>query len=227
MALFDVITGLGSLYGGIQADNERRRAMNQAAMLRQQGLDQMAKSLEMANVNYQQRLQSGAYDPTKEMQAAGQQSALNFRNALGSRMTNLANLGYRKGDSPIFQQGARLSEDAMLADRLQQLAIQNQYRDRQMAEQNYLNQMRTNLGNTQAGFGQQMYGQELPMQGMGLAGALQGIVGGGLTQGMGETLGGRTKKPSSNAVTSYIKGKGTEQFAKNIAKSAGKTLYRR
>jgi len=44
---------------------------------------------------------------------------------------------------------------------------------------------------------------------------------------MGETLGGRTKKPSSNAVTSYIKGKGTEQFAKNIAKSAGKTLYRR
>ncbi len=88
MALFDVITGLGSLYGGIQADNERRRAMNQAAMLRQQGLDQMAKSLEMANVNYQQRLQSGAYDPTKEMQAAGQQSALNFRNALGSRMTN-------------------------------------------------------------------------------------------------------------------------------------------
>ncbi len=53
------------------------------------------------------------------------------------------------------------------------------------------------------------------------------IVGGGLTKGMGETLGGRTKNPSSNAVTSYIKGKGTEQFAKNIAKSAGKTLYRR
>jgi len=225
MALFDVITGLGSLYGGIQADNERRRAMNQAAMLRQQGLDQMAKSLEMANVNYQQRLQSGAYDPTKEMQAAGQQSALNFRNALGSRMTNLANLGYRKGDSPIFQQGARLSEDAMLADRLQQLAIQNQYRDRQMAEQNYLNQMRTNLGNTQAGFGQQMYGQELPMQGMGLAGALQGIVGGGLTQGMGETLGGRTKKPSSNAVTSYIKRKGTEQVAKDIGRTLGRVRF--
>jgi hypothetical protein len=193
MALFDIITGVGSLYGGIQADNERRRAMNQAAALRQQGLDQMAKSLEMANVNYQQRLQSGAYDPTKEMQAAGQQSATNFRNALGSRMTNLANLGYRKGDSPIFQQGAKLSEDAMLADRLQQLAIQNQYRDRQMAEQNYLNQMRTNLGNTQAGFGQQMYGQELPMQGMGVGGALQGIVSGGLTKGFGETLGGRTK----------------------------------
>jgi hypothetical protein len=115
----------------------------------------------------------------------------------------------------------------MLADRLQQLAIQNQYRDRQMAEQNYLNQMQTNFGNTQAGFGQQMYGQELPMQGAGIAGALQGIVGGGLTKGMGETLGGRTKKPSSNAVTSYIKGKGTEQFAKNIAKSAGKTLYKR
>lgn len=224
MALFDVITGLGSLYGGIQADNERRRAMNQAAALRQQGLDQMAKSLEMANLNYQQRLQSGAYDPTKEMQAAGQQSALNFRNALGSRMTNLANLGYRKGDSPIFQQGARLSEDAMLSDRLQQLAIQNQYRDRQMAEQNYLNQMRTNLGNTQAGFGQQMYGQELPMQGAGVGGALQGIVSGGLTKGMGETLGGRTKKPSSNAVTSYIKRKGTEQFAKNIAKSAVKFI---
>jgi hypothetical protein len=222
MALFDVITGLGSLYGGIQADNERRRAMNQAAMLRQQGLDQMAKSLEMANVNYQQRLQSGAYDPTKEMQAAGQQSALNFRNALGSRMTNLANLGYRKGDSPIFQQGARLSEDAMLADRLQQLAIQNQYRDRQMAEQNYLNQMRTNLGNTQAGFGQQMYGQELPMQGMGLAGALQGIVGGGLTKGMGETLGGRTK---STVGSDYIKRKGTEQVAKDIGRTLGRVRF--
>jgi hypothetical protein len=196
MALFDVITGLGSLYGGIQADNERRRAMNQAAMLRQQGLDQMAKSLEMANVNYQQRLQSGAYDPTKEMQAAGEQSALNFRNALGSRMTNLANLGYRKGDSPIFQQGAKLSEDAMLADRLQQLAIQNQYRDRQMAEQNYLNQMRTNLGNTQAGFGQQMYGQELPMQGMGVGSALQGIVSGGLAEGIKNTL----KRPSKRSI---------------------------
>ena len=139
MALFDVISGLGSIFGGLQQDSARRQAMAEAARLRQAGLDQMSKSLEAANLNYQNRLQSGAYDPAREMAAAGQQSALNFRNALGSRMTNLANLGYKRGDSPIFQQGARMSEDALLADRLQQLAIQNQYRDRQMAEQNYLN----------------------------------------------------------------------------------------
>jgi hypothetical protein len=227
MALFDVITGLGSLYGGIQADEATKKRLAQAKVLQQQGLD-----LEESAVNNFRRFvenlkQQGAFNPTKEMQAAGQQSALNFRNALGSRMTNLANLGYRKGDSPIFQQGARLSEDAMLADRLQQLAIQNQYRDREMAAEQGVSGMIRELGRYKSGLGQQMYGQELPMQGAGLAGALQGIVGGGLTKGMGETLGGRTKKTSSNAVTSYIKGKGTEQFAKNIAKSAGKTLYRR
>jgi hypothetical protein len=195
MALFDVITGLGSLYGGVQADEATRQRIRQAEVLRQQGFDEKRKSFETANANYEKRLQSGAYDPTKEMQAAGEQSALNFRNALSSRWINLANIGYRpkKGDSPFFQQGARLSEEAALADRLQLLAIQNQYRDRQMAEQNYLNQMQTNLGDTLAGFGQQMYGQELPMQGAGIAGALQGIVGGGLSKGMGETLGGRTK----------------------------------
>lgn len=196
MALFDVISGLGSIYGGLQQDSARRQAMAEAARLRQAGLDQMSKSLEAANLNYQNRLQSGAYDPTREMAAAGQQSALNFRNALGSRMTNLANLGYKRGDSPIFQQGARMSEDALLADRLQQLAIQNQYRDRQMAEQNYLNSMRTGLGSAQMGLGQQMYGQEASMAGQGLAGALQGIVGGGLSEGIGRTLGRRRKDKS-------------------------------
>lgn len=222
MALFDVITGLGSIYGGLQQDSARRRAMAEAARLRQAGLDQMSKSLEAANLNYQNRLQSGAYDPTREMAAAGQQSALNFRNALGGRMTNLANLGYKRGDSPIFQQGARMSEDALLADRLQQLAIQNQYRDRQMAEQNYLNQMRTGLGSAQMGLGQQMYGQEASMAGQGLAGALQGIVGGGLSEGIGRTLGGRTK---STVGADYIKRKGTEQVAKDIGRTMGRVRF--
>ena len=198
MALFDVITGIGGLMGGLQQDSARRRAMAEAARLRQAGLDQMSKSLEAANLNYQNRLQSGAYDPTKEMAAAGQQSALNFRNALGSRMTNLANLGYKRGDSPIFQQGAQMSENAMLADRLQQLAIQNQYRDRQMAEQNYLNQMRTGLGSAQMGLGQNMYQQEASMGGQGLAGALQGIVGGGLSEGIAATMKPRRKSSGSS-----------------------------
>lgn len=197
MAFFDVISGLGSIYGGLQQDSARRQAMAEAARLRQAGLDQMSKSLEAANLNYQNRLQSGAYDPTKEMAAAGQQSALNFRNALGSRMTNLANLGYKRGDSPIFQQGARMSEDALLADRLQQLAIQNQYRDRQMAEQNYLNSMRTGLGSAQMGLGQQMYGQEASMGGQGLAGALQGIVSGGLSEGIANTLKLPSRQPDT------------------------------
>lgn len=211
MALFDVLTGLGSIYGGLQQDSARRQAMAEAARLRQAGLDQMAKSLEAANLNYQNRLQSGAYDPTREMAAAGQQSALNFRNALGSRMTNLANLGYKRGDSPIFQQGARMSEDALLADRLQQLAIQNQYRDRQMAEQNYINSMRTGLGSAQMGLGQQMYGQEASMGGQGLAGALQGIVGGGLSEGIGRTLKPR-RKNSESSESSGLGGFAYENF---------------
>ena len=218
MALFDVITGIGGLMGGLQQDSARRRAMAEAARLRQAGLDQMSKSLEAANLNYQNRLQSGAYDPTKEMAAAGQQSALNFRNALGSRMTNLANLGYKRGDSPIFQQGAQMSENAMLADRLQQLAIQNQYRDRQMAEQNYLNQLQTGFGSAQMGLGQNMYGQEASMAGQGLAGALQGIVGGGLSEGIAATLGGPSKKTKT-----YAPGmQGVAQFGYEQLKKRGK-----
>jgi hypothetical protein len=227
MALFDVITGLGSLYGGIQQDAATRKKLAEAKALQQQGLD-----LEESAVNNFRRFvenlkQQGAFDPTKQLAAAQKQRALQTRNAFGSVATNLANLGYRPGDSPFYQQGARISEEANLAGQLQDLSILNQFRDREMGAEQSVSEMIRGLGRYKSGLGQQMYGQELPMQGAGLAGALQGIVGGGLSEGIAGTLGGRTKKPSSNAVTSYIKGKGTEQFAKNIAKSAGKTLYRR
>jgi hypothetical protein len=227
MALFDVITGLGSLYGGIQQDAATRKKLAEAKALQQQGLD-----LEESAVNNFRRFvenlkQQGAFDPTKQLAAAQKQRALQTRNAFGSVATNLANLGYRPGDSPFYQQGARISEEANLAGQLQDLSILNQFRDREMGAEQSVSEMIRGLGRYKSGLGQQMYGQELPMQNAGISGAFRGLVGGGLSEGIAGTLGGRTKKPSSNAVTSYIKGKGTEQFAKNIAKSAGKTLYRR
>jgi hypothetical protein len=227
MALFDVITGLGSLYGGIQQDAATRKKLAEAKALQQQGLD-----LEESAVNNFRRFvenlkQQGAFDPTKQLAAAQKQRALQTRNAFGSVATNLANLGYRPGDSPFYQQGARISEEANLAGQLQDLSILNQFRDREMGAEQSVSEMIRGLGRYKSGLGQQMYGQELPMQNAGISGAFRGLVGGNLSEGIAGTLGGRTKKPSSNAVTSYIKGKGTEQFAKNIAKSAGKTLYRR
>jgi hypothetical protein len=222
MALFDVITGLGSLYGGIQQDAATRKKLAEAKALQQQGFD-----LEESAVNNFRRFvenlkQQGAFDPTKQLAAAQKQRALQTRNAFGSVATNLANLGYRPGDSPFYQQGARISEEANLAGQLQDLSILNQFRDREMGAEQSVSEMIRGLGRYKSGLGQQMYGQELPMQNAGISGAFRGLVGGNLSEGIAATLGGRTK---STVGADYIKRKGTEQVAKDIGRTMGRVRF--
>jgi hypothetical protein len=207
MALFDVITGLGSLYGGIQQDAATRKKLAEAKALQQQGLD-----LEESAVNNFRRFvenlkQQGAFDPTKQLAAAQKQRALQTRNAFGSVATNLANLGYRPGDSPFYQQGARISEEANLAGQLQDLSILNQFRDREMGAEQSVSEMIRGLGRYKSGLGQQMYGQELPMQNAGISGAFRGLVGGNLSEGIAATLKPR-RKGTGNSGTSGNSGQG-------------------
>jgi hypothetical protein len=207
MALFDVITGLGSLYGGIQQDAATRKKLAEAKALQQQGLD-----LEESAVNNFRRFvenlkQQGAFDPTKQLAAAQKQRALQTRNAFGSVATNLANLGYRPGDSPFYQQGARISEEANLAGQLQDLSILNQFRDREMGAEQSVSEMIRGLGRYKSGLGQQLYGQELPMQGAGISGAFRGLVGGNLSEGIAATLKPR-RKGTGNSGTSGNSGQG-------------------
>ena len=222
MALFDVITGLGSLYGGIQQDAATKKRLAEAKALQQQGLD-----LEESAVNNFRRFvenlkQQGAFDPTKQLAAAQKQRALQTRNAFGSVATNLANLGYRPGDSPFYQQGARISEEANLAGQLQDLSILNQFRDREMGAEQSVSEMIRGLGRYKSTLGGQGVQQELPMQGAGISGAFRGLVGGNLSEGIAGTLGGRTK---STAGADYIKRKGTEQVAKDIGKTMGRVRF--
>lgn len=218
MALFDVISGLGSIYGGLQQDAANRKRLAEARALQQQGLD-----LEESAVNNYRRFvenlrQQGAFDPTKQLAAAQKQRALQTRNAFGGIATNLANIGYRPKDSPFDQQAARISEEANLAGQLQDLAILNQFRDREMGAEQSVSEMIRGLGRYKSGLGQQMYGQELPMQGAGISGAFRGLVGGGLSEGIAGTLGGPSKK-----IKTYAPGmQGVAQFGYEQLKKRGK-----
>ena len=222
MALFDVITGLGSLYGGLQQDAATRKRLAEAKALQQQGLD-----LEESAVNNYRRFvenlkQQGAFDPTKQLAAAGKQNALQTKYELGSIANNLANFGYRRGDSPFYQQGARISQESALRGQLQDLAILNQFRDREMGAEQSVSEMIRGLGRYKSTLGGQGVQQELPMQGAGISGAFRGIVGGGLSEGIAATLGGRTK---STVGADYIKRKGTEQVAKDIGRTMGRARF--
>jgi hypothetical protein len=76
-----------------------------------------------------------------------------------------------------------------------------------MGAEQSVSEMIRGLGRYKSGLGQQMYGQELPMQNAGISGAFRGLVGGNLSEGIAATLKPR-RKGTGNSGTSGNSGQG-------------------
>ncbi|HLO97525.1 MAG TPA: hypothetical protein VK171_02920 [Fimbriimonas sp.] len=127
---------------------------------------------------YQNRKASGAYNPEALMKLLGDRAAHDLGVQDKNTAASLANLGYRRGDSPFSQQSRQLSERAGFQLRSDLMNAQNSTMAREDNDRMRVNSYLQNLNQLLGGQGQNMVQSGNAMS-AGAFGALGGLIGNG------------------------------------------------
>ena len=155
---FGLISGALGLLNGLGQQSSGRGTMRQGQDLINQGVGTASQAYNRLKQFINDQEAQGAYKAEEMLQLAQEKNQLALTNSLKNASAQLANIGFKPGDSKTADVLGRTTASNRLASTQQQFDIQNFYDQKRMNAESALNQAGMNLSGVQRSAGQDLYG---------------------------------------------------------------------
>jgi hypothetical protein len=173
---FGLITGGLGLLNSLGQQSAGRRTSRQGQDMITEGVGTASQSYNRLKQFINDQEAQGAYKSEEMLALAQQKNQLALTNSLKNASAQLANIGFKPGDSKTADVLGRTTAENRFANTQQQFDIQNFYDQKRRQDEAMLNQAGMNLSGVQRSAGQDLYGIGQQQQANAGVGASMGFI---------------------------------------------------
>ena len=187
---FGLVTGALGLLGGLGQQSAGRRTSRQGQDLINQGVGTASQAYNRLKQYINDQEAQGAYKAEQMLALSREKNQLALTNSIKNASAQLANIGYKPGDSKTADVLGRTTAENRFANTQQEFDIQNFYDQKKRQDETMLNQAGMGLSGVQRSAGQDLYGMGQQQQANAGVGASMGLI--------SQFLGPQKKKKSTD-----------------------------
>lgn len=199
---FGLITGGLGLLNSLGQQSAGRRTSRQGQDLMNQGVGTASDAYNRLKQYINDQEAQGAYKAEQMLALSREKNQLALTNSIKNASAQLANIGYKPGDSKTADVLGRTTAENRFANTQQEFDIQNFYDQKKRQDEAMLNQAGMGLSGVQRSAGQDLYGMGQQQQANAGVGASMGLI----SQFLGpqkKPMGGMTIPLNPNAGTVF------------------------
>ena len=173
---FGLITGGLGLLNSLGQQSAGRRTSRQGQDLINQGVGTASQAYNRLKQYINDQEAQGAYKAEQMLALSREKNQLALTNSIKNASAQLANIGYKPGDSKTADVLGRTTAENRFANTQQEFDIQNFYDQKKRQDETMLNQAGMGLSGVQRSAGQDLYGMGQQQQANAGVGASMGLI---------------------------------------------------
>ena len=173
---FGLVSGALGLLGGLGQQSGGRRTSRQGQDLINQGVGTASQAYNRLKQYINDQEAQGAYKAEQMLALSREKNQLALTNSIKNASAQLANIGYKPGDSKTADVLGRTTAENRFANTQQQFDIQNFYDQKRRQDEAMLNQAGMGLSGVQRSAGQDLFGIGQQQQANAGVGASMGLI---------------------------------------------------